>query len=321
MRNKRFPNVLGHLLIFTLLLSNMTWAQNSPQRAPASGQTTGAINPTVYLAEVIGAPTTNTSYAKEVRRIAATLSAAAGRNPVLIDDRGYARELVLDAVATQLAKSTAGTRLYRINWNAVFAARDEKQLKAVIDSILRQASSDPKMVIWLDDIASFAPDSAMLGPVVAERLYRSLAKGNVRTLTAATSATFESQIAADTQLKSRFERIDLGEDADKDPFVGDKLSPDLRALVNGADQDRTVKVILQSDDIDNPRLLKVLKENGVSIAARANALDMLVVDLPVRVAEASSEDRRRQARARVPADRRGRHRVRPVPQPPAAAAP
>src|SRR5688572_1631080 len=48
-----------------------------------------------------------------------------------------------------------------------------------------------------------------------------------------------------------------------DGFAGGKLSPDLRELTADADQNRTVKVILQSDDTENPRLLDALKRNNV----------------------------------------------------------
>jgi hypothetical protein len=88
--------------------------------------------------------------------------------------------------------------------------------------------------------------------------------------------------------RSKIQLSDAGiakESAD-DPFVGDKLSPDLRELIAGSDQNRTVKVILQSDDIDNPQLLNALKRSNVRIEARAAALKMLVIDLPIRAAEA-----------------------------------
>ena len=61
-----------------------------------------------------------------------------------------------------------------------------------------------------------------------------------------------------------------------------KLSPDLSELVNGADQNRTVKVILQSEDLNDPRLLNVLSQNGAKITARIAGLNMLAVELKVK---------------------------------------
>ncbi len=52
-----------------------------------------------------------------------------------------------------------------------------------------------------------------------------------------------------------------------------------------AKPDQKVKVILQSDDINNPELLRVLQENNVAVENRAENLNMLIVDLPVAAAE------------------------------------
>lgn len=72
----------------------------------------------------------------------------------MIDDQGYAREAVIQAVATRLAEGASGKRLYRVNWNAVVgAARDDKELGVIVDGILRYAVvSKGKMAIYLDDI-------------------------------------------------------------------------------------------------------------------------------------------------------------------------
>ena len=96
-----------------------------------------------------------------------------------------------------------------------------------------------------------------------------------------TTESFNHNIASDKQLKNRFQKIQFLEDADEDGFVGDKLSPDLREMVASGDLTRKVKVILQSDDIESPALLEILKRNNVVIESRAENLNMLVVELPV----------------------------------------
>ena len=76
----------------------------------------------------------------------------------------------------------------------------------------------------------------------------------------------------------------MGASADKDGFVGDKISPDLREMM-GSDPNKVVKVILQSDDMNNSALLAVLDRNNVTIDSRLDSMNMLVVNMPVRVAE------------------------------------
>ena len=76
-----------------------------------------------------------------------------------------------------------------------------------------------------------------------------------------------------------------------DLFIGDKISPDLRELIAGADPNQRVKVILQADDINDPALRSVLKRNNVRVQNSDQGLDMLVLELPVRVAEAIADAR------------------------------
>ena len=149
---------------------------------------------------------------------------------------------------------------------------DEVLFDRTLKGILAYAeASKGKVAIYLDDVASFSSQTPVLGPKVAENLYRVLSQGKIQILSAADPDTFETQIAGDSKLRSRFEKVEIAAENNDDSFVGDKLSPDLRELVAGADQDRTVKVILQSDDIDNPQLLNVLKSNNIAIESRAEA--------------------------------------------------
>src|SRR4029077_19102138 len=57
-------------------------------------------------------------------------------------------------------------------------------------------------------------------------------------------------------------------------------------LVNSGNPDGVVKVILQSDDINNAGLRRILAANKVMIDSSAGNLDMMVLDLPVKAAEA-----------------------------------
>src|SRR4029077_8685708 len=93
---------------------------------------------------------------------------------------------------------------------------------------------------------------------------------------------FFEQIVSDGQLKTRFRRVDI---ENSDPFVGDKLSPDLRSLVNDGDLSRKTKVILQSDDIQNPEIIKLLAKYNVRVESRAENLNMMVLELPIGALE------------------------------------
>ena len=287
MSDKSFPIIITYLLVCTLICSSLAFGQTAAKPIPAdSSVSSSKTSYAGYLMEVSDSPSGSLSYAREVQAIARVLSSASGKNAVLIDNQGYVRETVAQGVAARLARSPNGKKLYRVNWNAVFGAtRDENEFGAIVDGILKYvAASKGKFAIYLDDIAGFSHETPMLGDQVAAKLYKALSQGQVQIVSAAAADEYARQVAGDSRLSSRFEKVEILQDSTED-FVGDKLSPDLRDLVAGDDQNQTVKVILQSDDIDNPQLLNVLKRNGVAITGRADALNMLVIDLPIRVAE------------------------------------
>src|SRR5207244_1007179 len=133
-----------------------------------------------------------------------------------------------------------------------------------IDDILRFAGG-PKSekVLYIDDAGSFSQANPLFGRLVAERLYDAIAKSNIRVITAATRSDFISSIESDPRLSPIFEKIEIA--SDDDGVVGDKLSPDLRDLVNSGNPDQVVKVIFQAEDINKTSLRKILAENGVKI--------------------------------------------------------
>ena len=263
MKNQRRNKVLTYALVWTLLFSTLAFGQDASKAAPAKPDAAEIVTPSYadYLIEVAPGYDTSRTYDREAQAIARVLSSKTGTNPVLIDNHGYARDLVLQSVAARLARDPHGKRLFRVNWNAFLSStKDQAEFDAILKGILTYVESTKgKTVIYLDDIASFSPDAPMLGSKVAEKLYNALSQGKIQIMSAADADSFNRQIAGDSRLRERFEKVEFAKDKTDDPFVGDKLSPDLRALVAGADQNRTVKVILQSDDIDNPQLLNVLQ--------------------------------------------------------------
>ena len=289
MRHEQRYKVMTYLLVWTLLFSTLAFGQQS-RRADAartSSVETETLSYPDYLLEISAGYDTGREYSKESQTIASLLSSNSAKSPILIDDQGYARDTVLQAVAARLAEISQGTKLFRINWNAVFSSdKGQAEIDATLNGIVKYAAaSTGKTVIYLDDIASFSSETPILGAHVAAILYNALSQGKIRILSASDAKSFEQQITHDNRLQARFQRIDIAKNNDDDGFVGDKLSPDLRALVAGADQNKTVKVILQSNDINNPELLKVLKRTGVLIGDRATSLNMLAIDMPVAAAE------------------------------------
>ena len=69
-----------------------------------------------------------------------------------------------------------------------------------MNSIFAAAATE-NVVLYIDDISSFAKNSPMLGPWVANSLYKAISQGKLQILTAGDSSGFETQIASDRNLR------------------------------------------------------------------------------------------------------------------------
>ncbi len=180
-----------------------------------------------------------------------------------------------------------GIRVWKLDIGSILAeAKDTAQLEAQLQEALKEVeNAKEKVVLYLEDASLFAKYNSLFGAAVAKNLRFYLTKGKIRAISSTTVEGYSEQIAADAELKNRFSKVQLGGgETNADDFIGDKLSPDLRALVANAEPNQKVRVILQSDDIANPELLAVLERNHVRVETRAENLNMLIVELPVTAA-------------------------------------
>src|SRR5204863_5188816 len=79
-----------------------------------------------------------------------------------------------------------------------------------------------------------------------------------------------------------------GDDPEGQSFVGDKISPDLRVMLQSARVSgrERVSVILQTDDVNNEKLNTLLKRRGILIGSRLPQIGALKVEVPVEEVEA-----------------------------------
>ena len=206
-----------------------------------------------------------------------------GKTAVLID-AGLDKDAIVRQAAAGLAERSR--TLYAVNWERLLNANpSEAGLSSAVDQIIADAAaSKGKTVLYIEDIAGFAKTAPAFGRVVAERLYDAIASGKVQAVTAADAARFVREVTNDAKLRRYVAKVELNE-TDRDPFVGDKLSPDLREMLNGAGRNSRVKVILQADDINDPRLMAALEAGGAVIESRAEGISMLTAEMPASTAE------------------------------------
>ena len=213
------------------------------------------------------------------------------KGTIVVDKYGSKRFAVIENLALDLANGNAandlrGKRILKINLAQIVAGVESEteintRLESVFASIL---TSKQSAIVVIEDITNFSRSNPLFGAQIAEKLRGFLNEGKIQFVSTGTTENYTAEVLADNLLKNRFGKLDLNEQNSEDSFVGDKISPDLRELMAG-DQNKTVKVILQADDINDKKLRGVLAGNGVVVTDEAQSLNMLVLDLPVRAAE------------------------------------
>ena len=75
-----------------------------------------------------------------------------------------------------------------------------------------------------------------------------------------------------------------------DSFVGEKISPALREMMDSAAPNEKVKVILQADNANNKALEKLLADNQAKVLAKMPNFNAMEVEIPLWAVERVSEN-------------------------------
>jgi subtilisin family serine protease len=241
-----------------------------------------------------------------VRSVIQIFSRTKQNNPVLIGEEGLNSTTVVAGLAQRIAsgrvpENLRQTRLYSLNLDVLLAGvKTTAELQGRLETVLSEASEQGNSILFIDPLYQFVGKHAE--QTVSETLTEATAGGKVRLIGATSRGAYDEYIAGDAMLDSLFQQVNLddfkasetsdnqdaSEDANKrsDDFKGEKISDDLRQLMNSANRatDR-VNVILQVDDVKSGRLNDLFKRYGVEVNAQMPRLGALVVEVPVKALE------------------------------------
>ena len=292
-------NIFSATLISTLLLTpviqGQTLAPKSNAKNSGKNENTSRILPK-YVEDLsslseTGRLTPAEGLESEIEKVKAAFSLQGKGGTILVDKTRTKARAVVETVAALMKSETASAlrqkRVLRLDLPLLLNdAQTETQAVALLQNTLK-AIEAPDVILFIEDVSTLSRQNPMFGLAIADTIRAAMDKRALQIVTDATPDNYNLEVAVDFGLRKQLRRIDLDERDEiigNDGFVGDKISPDLRALL-GTDPNKTVKVILQSDDINNAELQAVLKRNNVSIENRAESLNMMVLELPARVAE------------------------------------
>ena len=238
--------------------------------------------------------------AKETSRALAIL--AEQNNPVLLTDSQAERNVVIAGVARQIARGQGpeelnGRRVLKLDLDKLFHdTKNAEQLKTTLTAVLSEIeNSDSKVILVIDPLHTLVGTSAAFDATVSEFVSEAIAAGKFQCIGASTQGKFEDAIAGDKKLASLFTAIEVteataanetnneeanAETADTEEFTGEKLSDELRQVIEAPGAPATVKVILQVSDLNNPELRAKLAKWGVTVSSEVARFKTLTVEVP-----------------------------------------
>lgn len=241
-------------------------------------------------------------FAGEINRAAKVLARGTQNNPVLLDDYSAGRHLIAEGLAQRIVSedapaALAGKRVFSLETSLLIAgAHDEAEVEERWRSLLAEvAQSRGEVILFVDHLDGLIGAAASQGATVAEMMTVALERGELRVIGATTRAAFADRIVSDARLAGFFGAVAVGaasderaetEDADGEEFVGDKVSPDLRRMLeDSGSANGRVSAILQVEDLQSAELRSLLERHGVQVAQKMSNLDVMAVELPVAAVE------------------------------------
>src|SRR5882724_4030012 len=244
----------------------------------------------------------------EINRAVEILSRPHQNNPVVLSDSPAVRDLVASGVALRIARGDVpealyGKRLFKLNLEALFHdSKTSADLVRNISEILSEvAQSESKGILLVDPIQSLVGPAGAFEGAASSMLRDAIKNGDVQCFGASTDIAFRENVASDESLASLFAGVEMQEvDAanaeqgndntsaensskrNTEEFVGEKISDDLRQLIDSGKAPARVKAILQVDNTNSEALRSQLAKYGVNIDAQMAQFGALAVDVPTR---------------------------------------
>ena len=229
-------------------------------------------------------------YQAEIEKAVRALSKI-GKSPILLHQDQAARMQIISGLAARARNKNTDEEnpneraKFRTVWQLNVGEMGDKNETAAqqVEAVLREAATE-RAVLFIDEL----PALLETGDELARVLTDAVKSGKVQFVSASNDQTFNDFVERNTQLETLFQpiKVESKDQEDEQEVKGDRISPDLRQLMQSGKADDLATVILKSRDIQNPELRQLLADNGVQITDELPNLDMLTVKIPLKAVEA-----------------------------------
>ncbi len=149
-----------------------------------------------------------------IKKTAQILVQKKKNNPILVGEPGVGKTTVVEGLAQRAAEENAHAsirnfRIYEINIASLIAGtRLRGELEEKISTLLKEAASDPNIVLFIDEIHTMVGAGASdSGPDISNMMKQALASGSIKCIGATTIAEYRKYIEKDPALERRFQLV------------------------------------------------------------------------------------------------------------------
>lgn len=155
---------------------------------------------------------------KEIIRIAQILMQKKKNNPILIGDAGVGKTSVVEGFAAKIVhdnspKQIKNIKILELNINSLVAGTKYRgEFEERLEGIVKEASSNPNIVLFIDEIHTIIGAGATGGSLDASNILKpALARGRIKCIGATTTAEYRKYIEKDSAFERRFQLIWIDE--------------------------------------------------------------------------------------------------------------
>ncbi len=152
----------------------------------------------------------------EVERIIQILSRRRKNNPILLGEAGVGKTAIVEGLAQKIYEglvppSLQDKRIYALDLSLVVAGTKYRgQFEERLKSIIAEASKDPSVVLFIDEIHSIIGTGAAEGSLDAANILKpALSRGEIQCIGATTHKEFAKYIDKDRSLVRRFQPVNV----------------------------------------------------------------------------------------------------------------
>lgn len=155
---------------------------------------------------------------EEIKLVVRVLLRKSKSNAVLVGDAGVGKTAIVEGLATKCARDDApeevrGLRIIELSLASLLAGTKYRgDFEERVDSLIRAATADPSVVLFIDELHTVVGAGATAGGVDAANLLKpALARGDFRCIGATTPDEYRERIEKDPALSRRFQPVRVDE--------------------------------------------------------------------------------------------------------------